>query len=197
MTQYKYGEAIVPVTYGVCGINLKSFCLGHFILLEKIDSPFISVETKDVDVKTGLPHFFLALLICSLSFEDGLVLLDNAEELQRLSEKFTVNLMKNMMVEPNWNFLSKLNLFKNYLKYHLDMPLYDEKQSTGDDTASGTDWKNSIFIVFKKLGYSESQILNMSLKKLFYEWCSYAENEGAIKVWNKFEYEQFARMKKG
>ena len=34
----------------------------------------------------------------------------------------------------------------------------------------------------------------MNFKKLFYEWCSWAESEGGIKVWNKYEVKQYESL---
>jgi hypothetical protein len=38
--------------------------------------------------------------------------------------------------------------------------------------------------------------ININLRKLFYQWCSYAEAEGAIKVMNKVDLDGLARLKK-
>jgi hypothetical protein len=201
-TQYKYEDALIPQTYTICGIILKPFCLGHIMLLERINNPFISAEEQTVSKVDGLYYFFLALLICGHSFEDGKQLLDDIKLLEQTAKAFCDNLIVQMGNEPEWNYFSKFNMFKAYMKYYLDMPFYDKLNSeTGgnplDNVPSGTDWKNSIFITFKKLGYTQTQIVNMSLKKLFYEWTAYAESEGAIKVANKYDHQAMLNVMKG
>lgn len=114
---------------------------------------------------------------------------------KELLQDFTKNLQKNMKAEKDWNIFSKLALFKEYLNYYMDVPVYNEEHETKAPIPSGTDWKQNIFLIFKKLGYKESDILNMNFKRLFYEWCSYAESEGAIRTWNKQDLTMLARSK--
>ena len=198
LTQYNYGEAIVPPQTIICGVQLKPFCLGHVILLEQLKNPLLSEIPTDAELNDGLLNFFVALLICALDYENGIKLISNVDTFKDEMDMFCHNLQRNMKEDKDWNFLNKIALFKYYMKYYLDMPLYTESSSKGEEgTGSGTDWKNSIFIIFKKLGYTEKDILNMSLKKLFYEWTAFAESEGAISVMNKWDYEQIKRLKKG
>jgi len=111
-------------------------------------------------------------------------------------DKFTENLQRNMVVEcSTWNIFSKLALFREYIAYYMQFPWYTEERKSKPSTPSGTDWTQNLYVTFKKLGYSESQILNMPMRKLFFEWCSFAEGEGAIKVMNKFDVEMLARAK--
>lgn len=194
--QIFYGSAIIPRVYTICGVRLLPFCLGHIILLEASNNPLIAQESSPIDINSGLYHFFLALLICSVSYEEGLDLLNDEKKLIELSTLFCKNLHKSMELEDkDWNFFAKITAFKNYMTYHLDMPIYSEEQTSTSDspTVSGNDWKNSIIITFKgKLGYSSSETLNMSLKKLFTEWTAYAEGEGAIKVLPKDQVDRIA-----
>ena len=168
------------------------------MLLEGLKSPVIEADVKQVESTEGLCHFFLSLLICSMTYEDGLAVLSDPEKLKSLCSDFSRNLKKNMRKEAGWNIFSKLHLFKQYMAHHLEsMPYYEftqENKSSG--TPSGNDWKNSIFIIFKKLGYTQSEILNMNIKKLFMEWTGWAESEGQIKVSNRYEAEQLKQFKK-
>ena len=193
-TAYNYSEALLPNTYTICGVVLKPFCLGHLIILEHFQNPLVAPSEMDVSFSEGIYWLFQAILICSLSYEDNLLILDDDAEYQKLANKFCDNLLKVMEKDPEWNFLKSLNMFKAYLKYFMNMPLYTE-ENTKAETPSGIDWKNCIFLIFKKLGYDETQILNMNMKKLFFEWCSYAESEGALKVWNRHDVEAYKKLK--
>lgn len=195
LTQVSYGDALFIDKYTLCGVCLRPLSLGHIILLETLKNPIIAPEEMDVNVEESVAQFFIALLICGLTYEDGLKMLTDETELGHQLNLFCENLLTNMEADPNWNIPNKLRLFKEYMRKYLEMPLYEDKSSTTEE-ASGADWKSSIFVVFRKLGYSESEILNMPIKKLFIIWCSYAESEGAIKIMNKYEVTAVKNLKR-
>ena len=157
--------------------------MGHLTILEQLNNPLIAPMADSYGFEDGVLYLYQALLVCALTYEDNLVVLYDEAEYQKLANKFIRNLKNNMEADKNWNIIDKISMFKEYLQYYMEMPLYTE-ENNNVETASGTDWKNSMVVIFKKLGYTESEILNMSFKKLFYEWSSYAESEGAIKVMN-------------
>jgi hypothetical protein len=81
------------------------------------------------------------------------------------------------------------------MAYYMTMPLYTINNKGKQKSTSATDWKNNIFTLFKKQGYSEMDILNMNMKKIWTEWTSYAEGEGAITVINKHEFNQLEQIR--
>lgn len=151
-------------------------------------------EVSDVKMEDGLYWFFCALLICAMSYEDNIQVLNNDKEYTELMDKFTQNLLINMENDKEWNMFSKINHFKEYINYYMDVPYYTEEGKPNDRLPSGTDWKQNMFLIFKKFGYSDSEIYNMNLRKLFYTWCSYAESEGGIKVMNKFDLQGLGKL---
>jgi len=195
---YQYADSIIPRNYTICFLELKPFCLGHYTILESLNSPFLSVkDDTSVELNTGIIQFFLCLLICSHSYEDCIQLLDNPKKLKDTIKAYEKALKKNMKKDGDWNIYSKLRLFKDYIAYYTDMPIYSEENKRSE-VPSGMDWKQSMFNTFKnEFGYSDSEILNMQLRRMFREWCVYAENNGAIKVVNAWEYQQLQDLKKG
>lgn len=197
LVSYKYSDAILPNKFIICGVVLHPFCLGHYILLQHVGNPILSETELDTSIEDALYWFFLALMICSFTYEESVQLLNDEKTFKDISSSFFDNLEKSMVAEKDWNFFSKMNLFKEYLRYYMEMPLYTEESNNAGGIPSGTDWTQNIFLIFKKLGYTETAILNMNMKKLFYEWCSYAESEGAIKVMNKIDLDALKRLKEG
>ena len=195
-TSYRFSDAVLPDKFVICGVELRPFCLGHFILLEHLNNPILNQEATDIALEDGMYWFFLALLVCSFTYDDAVELLNNEDEFKRISDQFFTNLTRNLEVEADWNIFSKMQLFKNYLRYYMDMPIYTEETSADVTTPSGTDWKQNLFLIFKKLGYKEKDILNMNMKKMFFEWCSYAEAEGAIKVMNRMDIDRLQQLRK-
>lgn len=196
LTQVNFCDTLIVDNYSICGVNLKPFCLGHVIILEAINNPLIKEAEENVEIDDGICYFFLALLICSVTYEDGIEMLNNPTLFSKICNEFCDNVIKNMELDPTWNIHTRINMYKNYMANFLQsMPLYNEtsEDSGNNNTASGGDWKSSIFIIFKKLGYSQTEILNMNIKNLFMLWAQYAEGEGAIKICNKYEAEQLKK----
>lgn len=194
LTSYRYEDAVLPPTWTICGVKLRPFSMGHLIILEKLQSPLVSKDKINLGMQDGIYFFIQGILICALDFEDNVKMLENEQLWKEEMDKFTSNLLKNMDADPNWNIYDKLRLFAEYIAYYMDIPIFVEEHSKETTVPSGTDWKQNMFLIFKKLGYGESEILNMSFKKLFFEWASYAESEGAIKVLNKMEVDQLGNL---
>lgn len=183
-TIYYYNSAILPQQFNVCGIDLRPFCLGHLLLLERIQSPLLNTEQINLNLGDGLHSFLMALSICALKYEDGIKLLTDDEYAKEAIDVIKTTISKEMEMDKDWNIFYKLDKFKQYMSYFFEMPIYSVEQKD-DKPPTGMDWKVGIWQTFKKMGYSESEILNMNMRRLFYEWCSHAENEGVIKVANK------------
>ena len=194
-TAYKVGAALIPITWTICGVRLRPFSLGHYIILESLGNPLIAEKAQEMPITDTLAWFFSALLVCAATYEDNLLILNDDVEHKRLFKEFSENVMKNMEAEPGWNIFGKLKLFREYIDHYFSVPIYNEEHESKAKSPSGGDWRTTILLTFKKFGYSETEILNMSFKKLFYIWCSFAESEGAIKIWNKMDLEMLARSK--
>jgi hypothetical protein len=192
---YSFDTALVPVVWCVCGVKLRPFCLGHYLLLKHIHNPMMDDDETEATMEQTLLWFFETLLLCAATYEDGLSILGDDELHKETMGEFTENLNDNMKAEPGWNIFDKLRLFREYIAYYMQFPWYTEERESKNVTPSGTDWTQNLYVTFKKLGYTESQILNMPMRKLFYEWCSFAEGEGAIKVMNKMDVEMLARAR--
>lgn len=180
---FNYSNAINPKVFTVCGVELKSFCMGHYLLLEQVNSPFLTDDpNSEIDWVSGISQFYLTLLICAQSYEDGLTMLNNEKLMEKSCKQFVKNLKKTMKKERDWNIYSKIGSFKEYITYFTEMPVFQvERKNNG--MGSGIDWKQTLFTIAKnEWGYSDSEILNMPLRRLFSEWCSYAEKNGGIRV---------------
>ncbi len=67
MTDSDYLRALLPDRYGVAGVWLKPYCLGHVFLLERIGSPFV-----DFHREATLDDLRIALAICKRTYPAAL-----------------------------------------------------------------------------------------------------------------------------
>lgn len=197
LTTTKYEDAICPKVFDVAGWTLAPFCLGHYILLKKIKSPVVmdnaGGETLSVDTFSlsqeeqtkKLEDFFTAVMICAVDYPLASKALRDDDLLTKVAKNFMDVAMKDMQ-RPNWNYPREFYVFKQYLKYYFNIPPF-RSLSKAASKPSGTDWKQNIFIIFKKLGYTESEILCMPFNKLFLEWTSEGEANAKLHVFNAVE----------
>jgi hypothetical protein len=189
LTQYNYGSTLLLKEWPepICGVTLKPFCLGHVLLLEESKNPFISKDKQEISEAEMCHRLFQALIICALTYEEGLELLSDANKWIAEWERFQTNLLFNMRSEPEWNHYTKRKAFENYIQFYLhSMPSYEVLHADDGKSKSGTDWRAALDVIFRKLNHSETEVLNMPLTQLFQKWTVNAEGEGAIKVFNKF-----------
>jgi signal transduction histidine kinase len=192
---FSYNEAINPRQFIICSLELRPFCLGHYILLEQIQSPFITDDPNaSAEMGEGLAHFLMCLLVCSQTYEDNVKMLNDWKMLTVATKALQKNLFKSMKKDKQWNIYHKLALFKDYIRFFTEMPIFQVEQQS-DRVPSGIDWKQNLFTIAKnEWGYTDAEILNMPLRRLFFEWCSYAEKGGGIRVQNSEEMDNLEYM---
>lgn len=196
LTTTNFAESICPKHFDVCGWQLKPFCLGHFLLLERIKSPVVNVnEEKTLPIETfqlsvkeqyqKLTSFFTAVLICAMDYELGEKALRDDVLMEKVAKQFMEVVMQDMK-RANWNYPREFYVFKQYIKYSFNIPPFQLKRRQ-PKYPSGTNWKDALYGVFKKLGYTERDILNMPLNRLFQEWTIEGESNGVLTVKNTMQ----------
>jgi len=189
--QTNYGNTLILKEFIVCGVRLMPLSLGHIILLEQIKNPAVCDDIKLDTYGDQATHLFIALVICGMKYEQALETLNDSAKLDQTAKEFVANLKLVMEKNKHWNLIYEFNKFKEYLAYFLDsMPEYESASEQDDGKPSGNDWRTNIFIIFKKMGYVQDEILNMNMRRMFLEWAAFAETEGQIKILSKFEANQ-------
>lgn len=98
---------------------------------------------------------------------------------------FEEGIAKYIKKTDGWNIYMEIVAVKEYLDYYINsMPNFSEKGPPSNP--SGLDWKANLYAIMKnEYGYSESEIMNMSLRRLYAEWVTFAAKNGAIEVKSK------------
>jgi hypothetical protein len=110
--------AAPPQPY-VMGLKLRPFCLGHSILFEAIESPFI------VGGSVGLPDLSIAAWICSKTYEDGSAALLSADP--STSKAFKAWGRK---WGKRGDFITELEAFKVYVDHYAAAPARWESEES-------------------------------------------------------------------
>jgi len=195
---FYYDTALLPPTFTVCGVALKPFCLGHFLILRQLGSP-MNIEKEmpsNLSGEEGLYYLFHAILVCGMSYEENLELLRDDKSFIKIGKQFSKNLLKNIKQDKNWNILHKFRLFKQYIAYFMDGPAWEELGKASKDSPSGSDWCQGLCSILKMhYNYTDTEIMNMSFRQALYLWTSYAEEQGAVKVMNKSSMNMIAKAR--
>jgi hypothetical protein len=189
-TAYNLRAAIHPKTFIIDTVELRPLSLGHLMALETVHCPFLLPIEQNQNLTYGemAIHYVTALFICGHDWEDNQLLLNDDDLWIKEFGKFSEHILeKAVRPNPNWNLHTRTKYFQDgYLNYFINsMPILDPvgDQPINEHNTSGMDWKTNVKTIFStKFGYTESKIYNMSLTQLYYEWSSFAEINGMVKV---------------
>lgn len=215
---YRLNDFVLPKPFVVCGVELKPFCLGHYIFLSELKNHFVLTNESETTLDSVALDLFRSVSICGLSYEDGKEMMENPEVFEQRYTAFTdfffnqylpskkqpaKNADGTPIIDKDGNtvYIETFNIwlekaeFEKYMEYWLDIPLFDETASERKEP-SGIDWTLSLANVLTKLNYDENKIMNMSFRQLYYVWAAEAESSGNIKVWPRWRVEPFKEREK-
>jgi hypothetical protein len=188
-----FAETLIPPTHVVCGVELRPFSLGHWTFLDQYSSPLLSPELypdeissdPDENYKHSIRHILLLIMVCGHSYEDNQKLIDDKEFFDITRAVLEENIANYIHKTNHWNIFIEVNKVKEYLNYYINsMPNFVERGSPSPP--SGIDWMQNLYAVMKnEYGYSQSEIMNMSMRRIYSEWTTFAAKNGAITVKTK------------
>lgn len=203
-----YAESFLPERYVILGIELKPLSLGHYLLMRRFDVGYATDADKS---SVGWDDFVMGLLICSMTHEQFIDLLNNKVDgkqakcrwlwwrddhnyFMRYLKRQSKLLKQRIKKEKGFNLLSKMGLFNYYIRRGTIMPKYWEGDHASDKE-SGAHWSQIIFTsAISDLGYTRSEALNIPLTQLFNDFFRFAESQGAIELMRDDEEELVEEM---
>lgn len=175
-------QIAVPEQRQVIGLKLRPLALGHIILLERVQSAFITGQPPSYE------DLALSALICSLSFEDGVEALrsqDAALLLKELAERITgsrswlvrLGLRRPRVIDLEANCAA----FSDYIREHSRIPHY---------TYTPGDFKTmecpSVQVVkvclMREMHFGESEILNRSWALCLWDYVTLRAIKGEVSM---------------
>jgi len=208
MSLKHYVSAIIPEPYTICGLRLKPFCLGHYLLMKKFQVSYANDSEARTNPVELVKDFLLALVICSLSYEEFLEavttdkLMVNTKQFRFFGKRVEKEMSFRKWLsnwgdaictaakdKDNFNALEKISAFRKYLNDGLRVPLfYDEGKD--NQMPSGAHWSQSIeHVLTGELGYTHSEALNLPLAKALSDYFKYAERHGLVTLMTDEEIE--------
>jgi len=180
----RYARACWPDTWRVAGVRLKPYCLGHALLLQRIDSP-LTVDTRP---DAGIPATALvtAVFICSRDWWEASEAIG-----KRLPSGWWLRsaLLLLLFALRPLTLWQAVGTFDRYVVSAWDYPDIWTSNNDGDSREPGSPHLASLKQAGMRLGYSEADTLSMPLALLLWEIAVRGEMEGRHEVVNESEAE--------
>lgn len=184
-------RAAFPELYRVLGLPLRPLSIGHYMLLENEDSPFVSEIPRQAEEK----DLIRAVAICAQTYEKALESLNTEAGARRLT-KWITSLYPGLCfwrkpVDWEWKYI----LFADYVQRSIEAPkAWIEK---GQAESPGAHWTETLLVSLMSLcGHSESEALNTPVTLGWRRVCTYWEiQRGRRILYSKQDEEnrEFAR----
>jgi len=188
MTDDFYSVAI-PEQRQILGLKLRPLSLGHVIILHRIESAFVCEGIPDYQ------ELAIAALICSLSYEDGLQALADADTprvLKLLGERITgvnewrvrLGLRKPRVIDLEAN----IKAFTDYIQEGSRIPHYS--YTPGDFKQMDCPSVQIIKVaLMRDLKFTESEILNRSWALCLWDHVTLKAMSGQVSMVDRSEVE--------
>lgn len=169
-----YADACFPKErWTVAGIKLEPFSLGHALILESIDSPFLDLREPEFE------DFMFALWICSRRVKPS----ENTIRLKLpLNWRIASYFLRKLAEKNKARILRSMSALQDYIFESL---WFKPPISTRDNKLCRTSTCPSMIPMKRALmsswGYSEAEVYNMPLRQAKIEQCAWLEHEGALK----------------
>src|SRR5438477_6397465 len=170
MTDADYLRALFPDRYGVAGVWLKPYSLGHVFLLERIGSPFV-----DFDRDPCLGDLRVALALCKRTYPEALRWLQSKSSGWRMPLKFC----------SQQTFLDGVAQFVDYICKSFTRP----ECWHGTGRQQGTPFFQSVKLTLMMLGKTELESLSCPLSKAIWDYTAYWELQERMQIVGKQDRE--------
>lgn len=182
---HEYINAYFPKPYVVFGNKLKSFSLGHLLILKSVNSPFVNESGQQAITYNDL---LFAFVVLTNTFEENVELLNDPdksiEEFTGLNESIL-----NSIKDDGQCIQDAINMVKEYVCVNYsEPPMYVIEHNGSEARDSGTPWLQTyINLLTSQVGYSRSEALNMPINLAIRDVLWHVERQGNIRILSEEE----------
>jgi hypothetical protein len=186
--------AAVPEPTRILGVKLLPLSIGHLILLNRIESAFVSPGQE-----CSIEDLALSILICSLNYKDGLALFEDTglpsfmlawhDKIAGVSWLTKIGIKQPIAID----FKQKSLEFSEYISRHSKAPFY----SYGEGDFQSTDCPPVQIVrvsLMKELGISDEQIMDRPWALCLWDFITLKALAGHVKIINRADMEEKQAM---
>lgn len=172
-----YASALLPDLYRVLGVSLKHFKVGHMVLLNRIESPFV-FQSDDQIRGAGVKDLIVAVEICRRTYADGVRKLYSGKA--GLIEKAVAMKRAFYCEREEEYFLRNATAFMEYIATAIQPP-----KGIWKDGKAGVTHAPEIMVKVRDLanhyGWSFEDIMEMPYRRAVFERYAILELDPTIK----------------
>lgn len=151
------------------GVRLRPFSLGHFIVLQRVRSPFVS----DEDLKVTVADLIFAVWACSRSWEKALSSFD-----ERFDARLKWLRLRSFFMTPQ-EIAERMLMFRRYVNdaFSVDKPLMSDSKTRHCTTPMTM---MLVQTLTREYGLSRSEALDTPVGQAIMEHYAIMESAGAV-----------------
>lgn len=197
-------KAAIPEPYQILGLRLFPLSLGRYRLLHRFECAFVSEKSATATIG----DLIIGVLICSCRPEEFLAFYES-KRFVRTMRKWSASIKANppwylrgkwgkviscTFIGRRWrknhsfNFVEKMQLFKNYITEAQAMPVYVPTNS--NNSRSTAHWSTSVEIGLRsELNWSAEEINEAPLTKALSDYFKHLEQQGLVTIFTEEDLE--------
>jgi hypothetical protein len=195
----------VPEPVQILGLKLLPLSLGRYRFLRRLGCKFVSEAETNADIGDLL----MGVAICSMRYEDASQSFENGQYF-----RFIRTWSKRIGAKPPWylrgkwgrivsatfigkrwrknhsfNFVEKMQLFKNYIAASQELPTYVPLHSS--ENTSTSHWSTAVEITLRhELNWTTKDINEQPLSKALSDCFRHMEQQGMVRIFSDQDLEE-------
>jgi hypothetical protein len=197
-------SAAIPEPYQILGLRLRPLSLGRYRLLRRFSCAFVSDESTTA----AIADLLLGVAVCSMRCDEFLKCVDDgtySEFLKRWAKRIGATppwylrgkygrILSLTFIGKHWrknhsfNFVEKMELFKNFIAESQNFPNYAATQTS--DTVITSHWSTVLEISLRsELGWTNEEINEAPLSKAISDHFRHLESQGLVRIFDESDLE--------
>jgi len=174
-------QAAIPEPVVLLGQRLHPFSIGHTIILERFENPFVMGGRADVvDLFTGI-------MVCCNEYDEFIKFI-REDDIIAVVKKWAKNV-------GEFDFKEISQAFKDYIEEaYSNFPKYWYEDTKGKNTVAGASFAQNIKVrLLRNTTLTEKEILNRPLALSMWDSITILEQDGALRINTKEDDEMKAQ----
>ena len=184
----------IPEPTTILGVRLRPLSLGHLVILHRLRSAFVTPGEP-----LTLHDLALSVLVCSLTYADGLTLFNLGNTPKLFSE------WHRKLTRPTWrhrlgwrapveiDFEQKIQDFADYIKRHSEGPYYVYDQENATPMAC-PDVQIVRVEIMEAFGISDAEIMDRSWALCLWDYVTLKAKSGSLRMTEKRDVDDALKL---
>jgi hypothetical protein len=187
-------RAIIPEPRILLGIHLKPFCLGHLMLLHRMESVFVAEEPA----APTMEDLVAAVFVCAMTWEENLrVLRSGKMERWRFGpfvrrEPVAAFMLRWQRTIGLFDLTQKIIEFADYMREGCETPLFGGASGEGKASKCPLPQRAKVKLL-RELNLTLSEVMNRPWGECVWDYLTLSDMDGAIELETEASLDDFQK----